>query len=316
MAKIPGDWGPQYTIAAVSKLTGISCHALRVWERRYGYPVPHRAPSGHRRYDAEQVRVLRRLASLARQGGTVGDLIGALQEGRLDLPEEVPVAGDAPAGATSAARVVDLLVAGNLAGADAAYEGMAEGLSPPELITLLLEPALIDTGERWFRGECDVFQERCASGFLRRRLDGLLDAARHENPRPRHTAVVGTMQGDRHEGGVLILALLLEREGWRALPLGVDLPAREYEKAVDRWRPDALALSFVLSRNINKRFQELSRIRGVPIFVGGRSILNYQGLARRFGLIPLPGPAVHAIGPLLTEFDRWTQEHPGGACRD
>src|SRR3954454_12646166 len=31
-----------YSIAAVSKLTGASCHALRVWERRYGFPVPHR----------------------------------------------------------------------------------------------------------------------------------------------------------------------------------------------------------------------------------------------------------------------------------
>ena len=66
------------------------------------------------------------------------------------------------------------------------------------------------------------------------------------------------------------MALLLERSGWRALMLGVDLPVREYQRAVDSWRPDALALSFVMSRNINKRFQELSKIRGLPIFVGLR----------------------------------------------
>jgi hypothetical protein len=143
-----------------------------------------------------------------------------------------------------------------------------------------------------------------------RRLDRLIDEARRQNPRPRHTAVVGSVQGDRHEGGVLIVALLLERAGWRVLPMGVDLPVREFQKAVERWRPDALALSFVLSRNINKRFQELARIRAVPIFVGGRSIVNYQGLARRHGLIPLPGPAVQAIDPLLAEFDRWKRAHP------
>src|SRR5262245_673443 len=38
---------PEYTIAAVSKLTGVSCHTLRVWERRYGFPEPHRSASGH-----------------------------------------------------------------------------------------------------------------------------------------------------------------------------------------------------------------------------------------------------------------------------
>ena len=83
--------------------------------------------------------------------------------------------------------------------------------------------------------------------------------------------------------------LLFERAGWRVINLGVDLPVPEYARAVEQVRADALALSFVLSRNINKRFQELSKIRNVPIFVGGRSIVNHQGLARRHGLIPLIG---------------------------
>ena len=53
----------QYAIAAVSRLSGISCHTLRVWERRYGFPVPVRSPSGHRRYDRDQVQTLCRLAT-------------------------------------------------------------------------------------------------------------------------------------------------------------------------------------------------------------------------------------------------------------
>ena len=57
----------EYTIAAVSKLTGISCHALRVWERRYGFPAPRRSASGHRRYGREQVRILRRISELSRR---------------------------------------------------------------------------------------------------------------------------------------------------------------------------------------------------------------------------------------------------------
>src|SRR3954465_10631380 len=74
-----------YSIARVSKLTGVSCHALRVWERRYGFPVPERSASGHRRYAQEQVGVLRVLAKLARGGRPMGELIGEYQAGRLDL---------------------------------------------------------------------------------------------------------------------------------------------------------------------------------------------------------------------------------------
>ena len=43
--------------------TGIGRDTLRVWERRYGRPEPIRLPSGHRRYTAEQIRWLRRVAT-------------------------------------------------------------------------------------------------------------------------------------------------------------------------------------------------------------------------------------------------------------
>ena len=88
----------------------------------------------------------------------------------------------------------------------------------------------------------------------------------------------------------MIFNLAMELRGWKVHNLGVDLPVREYRAAVQDLRPSALALSFVMSRNIKKRFQELEKITTTPIFVGGRSILNYQSLARHHGLIPLPGP--------------------------
>ncbi|HMB03716.1 MAG TPA: hypothetical protein VKP69_08245, partial [Isosphaeraceae bacterium] len=49
------------------------------------------------------------------------------------------------------------------------------------------------------------------------------------------------------------------------------------------------------------------QIRGLPIFVGGRSILNYQGLARRHGLIPLPGPITSTINQMQVAYEDWDQ---------
>jgi methanogenic corrinoid protein MtbC1 len=297
-----------YSIAAVSKLTGVSCHALRVWERRYGYPVPYRSPSGHRRYGVEQVHLLRRVAERLQAGESIGDVMAELRAGRLEVPGEEAAPPPGAAGESATSALIGRLAEGDLAGADEVYRCVAERSAPADLLDRLIEPALIEAGERWFRGDCDVFQEHGASGFLRGKLGELIDDARRTNPHPHHTALVGTVQGDRHEGGVLMLSVLLESAGWRAVPLGVDLPVREYQKAVEAWTPDALALSFVLSRNINKRFQELAKLRGVPIFVGGRSILNYQGLARRYGLIPLPGPASASVPLLLARFNQWSAE--------
>jgi MerR family transcriptional regulator, light-induced transcriptional regulator len=304
----------EYSIAAVSKLTGVSCHALRVWERRYGYPMPQRSQTGHRRYSPEQVHVLSRVAQLMHSGHSIGSLIADLRACRLEVESETQT-HDEVASFVHTSELVDRLLAGDLAGAEASYQGLTHSLGPVKVVSGVIEPALIDIGERWYRGECQMCQDRCASGFLRRKLEHLFDVAQRDNVRPRHAALIGTVQGDRHEGGVLILALLLELAGWRSLVLGVDLPVREYQEAIKLWRPDALALSFVLSRNINKRFQELEQISGLPIFVGGRSILNYQGLARRHGLLPLPGPASQSVSLFLSQFDDWVQSHAHDAAQ-
>jgi hypothetical protein len=295
----------EYSIAAVSKLTGVSCHALRVWERRYGFPRPERSCSNQRRYGADQVHALRRIAELARSGRPIGELIADFKSGRLEIDASDP--GATSVGAEPDAALIDALCAGDLAGADARIAGLAMHLAPGEVAAGVLEPALVEVGERWFRGAISVYQEHLASGFILRALGRALDDARRGNPRPVHRAVIASVQGERHEGGVLILGLMLELAGWRALTLGVDLPVAELRKAVEAWKPDAVGVSFVLSRSINKRFRELATIRDVPIFVGGRSLMNHKALARSHGLIPLTGPVASAIPQWMAEFARLAQ---------
>lgn len=294
----------EYSIAAVSKLTGVSCHALRVWERRYGYPRPHRSASNQRRYGPEEVRVLRRVADLARSGRPIGELIAEVRSGRLEAVAPAEAAEAVPGACPGAGGLVDALCAGDLDGADAILRGLAGRLPTAELTARVLEPALVEVGERWFRGAASVYQEHLATGAILRALGRALDEARGANPNPARRAIVASVQGERHEGGVIILAVMLELAGWRALPMGVDVPVSELRKAAEAWRPDAIGVSFVLSRSINKRFRELATIRGMPIFVGGRSLMNHKTLARRHGLIPLTGPIAAALPQWLAEFDR------------
>ena len=291
---------PGYSIAAVSKLTGVSCHALRVWERRYGFPVPLRSPSGHRRYSQEQVATLTGLVRLQRSGQSIGELIGEFRAGRLEIGDRVATrAGSGSAGSP----VVDHYFEGDTISAERVIDKLADRLSVLELIEGVIEPALVDVGERWFRGEGQIFQERCATHGLLSRLDRMLEQVRRDNPNPTRSVVLGAVQGDHHSGGVMMASVSLELAGWRALPLGSDLPVEQFQLAVDRWKPDALAVSFVLSRNVNKRFRELSKIQGAPVFVGGRSIVNHQGLARRYGLIPLIGSLRACTTQLIGEVE-------------
>jgi len=58
-------------ISDVAARTGIAAGTIRMWEQRYGFPLPQRTPSGYRRYTAQDVDVLRRAAAYRDSGLSV-----------------------------------------------------------------------------------------------------------------------------------------------------------------------------------------------------------------------------------------------------
>src|SRR4029077_16215410 len=60
--------GGMLSIGALARATSIRVETLRTWERRYGYPVPERKPSGHRLYPVASVSRLRRIAQALASG--------------------------------------------------------------------------------------------------------------------------------------------------------------------------------------------------------------------------------------------------------
>jgi len=67
MTEQANDAPTHYRIGAVSRMTGISADALRIWERRYAAVSPQRSPGGGRLYspqDLARLRLIQQLAAL------------------------------------------------------------------------------------------------------------------------------------------------------------------------------------------------------------------------------------------------------------
>ncbi|MBT8088260.1 MAG: MerR family transcriptional regulator [Gammaproteobacteria bacterium] len=64
----------RYGIGAVAKLTGLTDHTIRVWERRYGAVVAQRAANGRRVYGPEEVEKLGLLKRLTDRGLSIGQI--------------------------------------------------------------------------------------------------------------------------------------------------------------------------------------------------------------------------------------------------
>jgi MerR family transcriptional regulator, light-induced transcriptional regulator len=75
-------------ISDVAERTGLAAGTIRMWEQRYGFPAPRRAPSGYRRYAPEDVETLRRVLAYRRRGLSVQAAIDRAREtgGASDRP--------------------------------------------------------------------------------------------------------------------------------------------------------------------------------------------------------------------------------------
>jgi DNA-binding transcriptional MerR regulator len=228
-------------IRTIARLTGIRETTLRAWERRYGFPRPHRTESNYRVYGRDQVEDIRRVARLIAEGLAVSEAIAQV---RTVPVGELPVRERWVERFWSAVMVMDGEEADRVLG-----EARAVMEVEPYVDTLLM-PLLREMGQR-----LDIAREHLASALIRQRLRGLLLAgdAHPEGPR----VVLACPERDSHEGGLLALGLHLKRKGWRVTLLGADTPAEALRAACQQVRPDLVALSCVRRREAEELRQVL-----------------------------------------------------------
>ncbi|MDJ0813776.1 MAG: MerR family transcriptional regulator [Woeseiaceae bacterium] len=148
----------EYGIGAVARMTGLSDHVIRVWERRYGAIVARRAPNGRRMYSAADVEKLRLLKTLTDNGVSIGQVaaesVDALRErsrsmgalGSAALPERIGVAvlGDFLPGQFAEhdrdIAPVDIVVADN------SRDTFVADLVRDDVDVLVVETAVLDSG--------------------------------------------------------------------------------------------------------------------------------------------------------------------------
>ena len=266
-----------YRIGTLARLTGLTTHAIRVWERRYGAAQPHRAPGGARLYTSDDVQRFKLIQQLLQRGyatRAIANLdLGALNELASSDGAAVKTT-DTTRGDQARATVEALLAAITRLKVDVAEHVLVRAsndFSPRELVTVVLAPALAEIGERWATGELCTASEHAASAMLRTRLGAMLSAQSVGTAPP---IICTTPSGEQHELGALLVAVLIAMTGQRAIFLGANLPAAQIGEAVRLSGARGVALSLVSLPMADAR-RELKLIEkllpdNVEIVIGGR----------------------------------------------
>ena len=266
MAKVKPDL---LSIGDICSETGLSADVVRVWERRYGFPVPVRLPSGHRRYRQADLHQLRLMAEAVAQGHRPSTVARAGEAAlkRLLIPVDNP-------------RVEALFQAVVAMDTDRMRRLLREsldhlGLKPflQDIVARLLD----QVGMAWADGRIGIQHEHLVTEVLEDLLRELRQEFRTTPKRGR--VLFCTLPGERHRLGLLMAALAYAAQGISTELLGVDLPVASIAQATRTLRVDRVAVSLSI-RTAGKTTRQLLLDLQDRLPSGCRLIVGGQGAAR------------------------------------
>ncbi len=265
-----------YTVKAAARATGVSESRLRTWERRYGIPKPARAASGRRLYDDDDLAVIRRMASLVGAGVSAAEAAEAARFGAAETPP------------LSEKRTEHPLIAALVAAAEsfdeaallAALKSCTDAWGWAQALDEVVFPALKQIGRSWEEAAIPPAKEHFASELVKRELEAALhDLGPSVDRSPR--IMLACPESERHDLGLMALALLLRLAHVNVVYLGGDVPTSDLIAANDELRPDAICLSATSANGL------ASLVRASRTLVSARAVRLFIG-----------GPAVNGTGPV------------------
>lgn len=264
------------SIAAVERDTGLSKDTLRVWERRYGFPVPQRDPFGERVYPLDQIEKLRVIRRLLQAGHRPGQVVA------LDIAQLKAISDALPGTPqeTVCQQIdlhfyVDLIKSHNVQALRRALTHAQLQMGLSALVTDVIAPLSTLVGDAWMRGQLQVFEEHIYTESLNMLLRSALASVPlcDESDHPR--VLLGTFPQEPHGLGLLMVQTLLTLEDCFCVSLGPQTPVVDIAKAASAYQIDVVALSFTATLSPNYVLGGLAELRALmgpqrEIWVGGQ----------------------------------------------
>jgi MerR family transcriptional regulator, light-induced transcriptional regulator len=257
------------SIAAVERDTGLSKDTLRVWERRYGFPLPLRDVIGERAYslvEVEKLRILKRLLDAGHRPGRIVQLPVAELQQLTEQTVDQPLRNmDVALGSDDLRAHLALIRGHDVAGLRAALTHQLSRFGVARFVIEVVGPLNAAVGDAWIRGQMEIFEEHMYTEVLqvvlRQAIAGIPQprgAARHAG-RPR--VLLTTLPGEPHGLALLMVEAMLALEGCACVSLGVQTPLWDVVLASTAFQADIVALSFSGCTNPNQIVEGLSELR-------------------------------------------------------
>lgn len=151
-----------------------------------------------------------------------------------------------------------------------------EGVSPKEIIDIHLIPSLEEVGEKFEKQEFFLPQlmmsaETAEIAF--EYINAKLDENKENSKEKKHKILLATVEGDVHDIGKNIVAIMLKNYGFNVVDLGTNVKAETIVEKTLEEEPDIIGLSALMTTTMQEIETVANKLReskiDIPLIIGG-----------------------------------------------
>ncbi len=156
-------------------------------------------------------------------------------------------------------------------------EALDQGIEADVILNESLIPAMGEVGKRFEEGEFFVPEMLIAARAMKAGLAILKPYLVDSGVESAGIVAIGTVQGDLHDIGKNLVAVMLEGAGFEVRDLGVDVPPETFVDAANEGA-QVIGLSALLTTTMPKMEQTIQALRGanvlnkVSVIIGGAPV--------------------------------------------
>lgn len=171
-----------------------------------------------------------------------------------------------------------MIIAGNQDAVSETEALLAEGQAARVIIDEALLPGMDEVGQRMRNGECFIPEVLLCARTMQACLDLVKPRLAADDSKNVATVVIGTVEGDVHDIGKNLVAMLLEGAGFEVVNLGHSVTTAAFLGAVEQHEPDVVGMSALLTTTIPRMGETLKALETaglrdkLKVIVGGAPV--------------------------------------------
>ena len=152
-----------------------------------------------------------------------------------------------------------------------------EGVGAGDIVNQALVPAMASVGDKFKKNLIFVPEMLISARAMKEAMAILEPKLVAAGITPKYTAIIGTVQGDLHDIGKNLVAIMWKGANFKVVDLGTNVPAAKFITAIKEHRPHVVGLSGLLTTTMPAMVDTVKAIRAsdcasVKIMVGGAPV--------------------------------------------